>query len=123
MKKKFSLILIFSFFVGLIAFIRENKNKDFCMILQAEVSKNLLSRNKKFIPSLIKPFINEELLIRDVVSKTLIKEIKIKDKIIYSQAKCLFLFALEEFNGEFVSKKYEEAIIEEFKTSIKKFSF
>jgi len=92
-------------------------------MLEAEVSKNLFNRNKKFIPSWVKPFINEELLVRDVVSKTLMKEIKIEDSIIFSQAKCLFLFTLEEFNNEYISKKYEEIVIDEFNKSIKNFSF
>lgn len=123
MKKKFFSILIFTSFFGLIVFIRQSKNKDFCKILEVEVSKNLLNRNKKFLPYWIKPFINEELLVRNVVSKTLIEEIKIEDKMILSQAKCLFFLALEEFNGEYVSKKYEEIMIEEFNKSIQKFSF
>ena len=109
--------------MGLIVFIRQNKNKDFCKILEVEVSKNFLNRNKKFLPYWIKPFINEELLVRNMVSKTLIKEIKIEDKMIFSQAKCLFFLALEEFNDEYVSKKYEEIMIEEFNKSIQKFSF
>tara|TARA_Y200000002_G_scaffold289170_1_gene243296 strand:+ start:209 stop:580 length:372 start_codon:yes stop_codon:yes gene_type:complete len=123
MKKQISLILIFTSFISLLIFIRESKNKDFCKMLEAEVSKNLFNRNKKFIPSWVKPFINEELLVRDVVSKTLMKEIKIEDSIIFSQAKCLFLFTLEEFNNEYISKKYEEIVIDEFNKSIKNFSF
>tara|TARA_S200000501_G_scaffold300808_1_gene287915 strand:- start:1041 stop:1412 length:372 start_codon:yes stop_codon:yes gene_type:complete len=123
MKKQISLILIFTFFIAVLIFVRERKNKDFCMMLEVEVSKNLFNRNKKFIPSWIKPFINEELLVRDVVSKTLMKEIKIEDSIIFSQAKCLFLFTLEEFNDESISKKYEEIVIDEFNKSIKNFSF
>ena len=51
------------------------------------------------------------------------KEIKIEDSIIFSQAKCLFLFTLEEFNNEYISKKYEEIVIDEFNKSIKNFSF
>ena len=61
--------------MGLLFFIKQSKNKDFCKVLEVEVSKNLLNRNKKFLPSWITPFINEELMMRDVVSKTLIKEI------------------------------------------------
>ena len=123
MKKKISLIVILTFFVAVLFFIRGSKNKDFCMMLEVEVSKNLLNRNRKFIPSWVIPFINEELLVRDLVSKTLIKEIEIEDKIIFSQAKCLFLFTLEKLNGEYVSKKYEEIVIDELNKSIKKFSF
>ena len=51
------------------------------------------------------------------------KEIKIEDSIIFSQAKCLFLFTLEEYNDEYISKKYEEIVIDEFNKSIKNFSF
>ncbi len=123
MKKQISLILIFTSFISVLIFIRESKKKDFCKILELEVSKNLFNRNKKFIPSWVKPFINEELLVRDIVSKTLMKQIKIEDSIIFSQAKCLFLFTLEEFNNEYISKKYEEIVVDEFNKSIKNFSF
>ena len=51
------------------------------------------------------------------------KEIKIKDSIIFPQAKNLFLFILEEFNGEYISKKYKEIVIDEFNKSMKNFSF
>ena len=123
MKKQISLILILTSVIAVLVIIRESKNKDFCKMLEVEVSQNLFNRNKKFIPSWVKPFINEELLVREVVSKTLMKEIKIEDSIIFSQAKCLFLFTLEEFNDEYISKKYEEVVIDEFNKAIKNFSF
>ena len=50
------------------------------------------------------------------------KEIKIEDSIIFSQVKCFFLFTLEEFNDEYISKKYKKVVIEEFNKSIKNFS-
>ena len=123
MKKIFSLFLIFTFFLALIIFIKESKDKDFCKRLELEVSKNLFNRNKKFIPSWIQPFINEEILVRDVVSKTLIEEVKIEDNMIFTQGKCLFLLNLEKLGDEYVSKKYEQIVIDEFNRSIKRFSF
>ena len=123
MKKQISLILIFTSFIAVLIFIRESKKNDFCEMLEVEVSKNLFNRNKKFIPSWIKPFLNEELLVRDMVSKTLMKEIKIEDSIIFSQVKCFFLFTLEEFNDEYISKKYEQIVVDEFNKSINNFSF
>ena len=58
------------------------ENYHFCKRLESEVSKNLLSRNKNFIPSFVEKLINEEMVLREIVSKTLIKEIEIK--------RCLF---------------------------------
>ena len=54
-------------------------NYHFCKKLENEVSKNLLSRNKKFIPSFVEKLINEEKVLRGIVSKTLIKELEVKN--------------------------------------------
>ena len=95
--------------------LSENKeNYHFCKRLENEVSKNLLSRNKNFIPSFVEKLINEEMVLREIVSKTLIKEIEIKNNVFLTSSKCLFLFSLEKFGGKSVSKKYEEIVLKKF---------
>ena len=91
------------------------ENYRFCKRLENEVSKNLLSRNKNFIPSFVEKLINEEIVFREIVSKTLIKEIEIKNNVFLTSSKCLFLFSLEKFGGKSVSKKYEEIVLKKFK--------
>ena len=86
----------------------------FCERLENEVSKNLLSRNKNFIPSFVEKLINEEMVLREVVSKTLIKELEVKNNGFLTSSKCLFLFSLEKFGGKSVSKKYEEIVLKKF---------
>ena len=54
-------------------------NYFFCEQLENEVSKNLLTRNKNFIPSFVKKFTNEEIVFKEIVSKTLIQEIEVKN--------------------------------------------
>ena len=90
------------------------ENYHFCKRLENEVSKNLLSRNKNFIPSFVKKFINEEMVLREIVSKTLIKELEVKNNGFLTSSKCLFLFSLEKFGGKSVSKKYEEIVLKKF---------
>ena len=89
-------------------------NYHFCKRLENEVSKNLLNRNKKFIPPFVEKFINEEIVFREIVSKTLIKEVEVKNNGFLTNSKCLFLYYLEKFGGKSVSKKYEEIVIEKF---------
>ena len=90
------------------------ENYHFCKRLESEVSKNLLSRNKNFIPSFLDKIINEEMVLREIVSKTLIKEIEIKNNVFLTSSKCLFLFSLEKFGGKSVSKKYEQIVLKKF---------
>ena len=124
-------LLIIIFFWTLIfptsVLSNNKKNYHFCKRLENEVSKNLLSRNKNFIPSFVEKLINEEMVLREIVSKTLIKEIEIKNNAFLTSSKCLFLFSLEKFGGKSVSKKYEEIIFKKvdeinnnFKTFINK---
>ena len=95
--------------------LSDNKeNYHFCKRLENEVSKNLLSRNKNFIPSFVEKLINEEMVLREIVSKTLIKEIEIKNNVFLTSSKCLFLFSLEKFGGKSVSKKYEQIVLKKF---------
>ena len=95
--------------------LSDNKeNYHFCKRLENEVSKNLLSRNKNFIPSFLDKIINEEMVLREIVSKTLIKEIEIKNNVFLTSSKCLFLFSLEKFGGKSVSKKYEQIVLKKF---------
>ena len=95
--------------------LSDNKvNYHFCKRLENEVSKNLLSRNKNFIPSFVEKIINEEMVLREIVSKTLIKEIEIKNNVFLTSSKCLFLFSLEKFGGKSVSKKYEQIVLKKF---------
>ena len=124
--------LLFSTFLWTLIFptnvLSENKvNYHFCKRLENEVSKNLLSRNKNFIPSFVEKLINEEMILKEVVSKTLIKELEVKNNGFLTSSKCLFLFSLEKFGGKSVSKKYEaivskkfEEITDNFKTFINK---
>ena len=86
----------------------------FCERLENEVSKNLLNRNKNFIPSFVKKFANEEIVFKEIVSKTLIKEIEVENNGFLTSSKCLFLYSLEKFGGKSVSKKYEEIIKKKF---------
>ena len=90
------------------------KNYHFCKRLENEVSKNLLSSNKIFIPSFFEKLINEEMIFREIVSKTLIKELEVKNNGFLTSSKCLFLFSLEKFGGKSVSKKYEEIVLKKF---------
>ncbi len=86
----------------------------FCKRLENEVSKNLLSRNKIFIPSFFGKLINEEIVLREIVSKTLTKELEVKNNGILTSSKCLFLYSLEKFGGKSVSKKYEDIVFKKF---------
>tara|TARA_B000000557_G_C20684281_1_gene404467 strand:+ start:333 stop:728 length:396 start_codon:yes stop_codon:yes gene_type:complete len=90
------------------------KNYHFCKRLENEVSKNLLSSNKIFIPSFFEKLINEEMIFREIVSKTLIKELEVKNNGFLTSSKCLFLFSLEKFGGKPVSKKYEKIVLKKF---------
>ena len=90
------------------------ENYHFCKKLENEVSKNLLSRNKNFIPFFVEKLINEEMVLREIVSKTLIKEIEIENNVFLTSSKCLFLFSLEKFGGKPVSKKYEKIVLKKF---------
>ena len=89
-------------------------NYHFCPRLENEVSKNLLSRNKNFIPSFVQKLINEEIVLREIVSKTLTEELEVKNNGFLTSSKCLFLYSLEKFGGKSVSKKYEEIVIKKF---------
>ena len=97
------------------------ENYHFCKRLENEVSKNLLSRNKNFIPFFVVKLINEEMVLREVVSKTLIKELEVKNNVFLTSSKCLFLFSLEKFGGKTVSKKYEEVVLKKFDEIIDNF--
>ena len=90
------------------------ENYHFCKRLENEVSKNLLSSNKNFIPSFVEKLVNEEMILREIVSKTLIKELEVKNNDFLTSSKCLFLFSLEKFGGKSVSKKYEEIVLKKF---------
>ena len=90
------------------------ENYHFCKKLENEVSKNLLIRNKNFIPSFVENLINEEMVLREIVSKTLTKELEVKNNGFLTSSKCLFLFSLE-FGSKSVSKKYEEIVLKKFK--------
>ena len=90
------------------------ENYHFCKRLENEVSKNLLKRNKNFIPSFVEKLINEEMVLREIVSKTLINELKVKNNDFLTSSKCLFFFSLEKFGGNSVSKKYEEIVLKKF---------
>ena len=89
-------------------------NYRFCQRLENEVSKNLLSRNKNFITSFVGKLINEEIVLREIVSKTLTRELEVKNNGFLTSSKCLFLYSLEKFGGKSVSKKYEEIVIKKF---------
>ena len=89
-------------------------NYHFCERLENEVSKNLLNRNKNLIPSFVEKFINEEIVLREIVSKTLIKELEVKNNGFLTSSKCLFLYSLEKFGGKSVSKKYEDIVKKKF---------
>ena len=69
------------------------ENYHFCKRLENEVSKNLLSRNKYFIPSFVEKLVNEEMILREIVSKTLIKELEVKNNGFLTSSKCLFLYS------------------------------
>ena len=89
-------------------------NYHFCKKLENEVSKNLLIRNKNFIPSFVGKLVNEEIVLREIVSKTLTKELEVKNNGFLTSSKCLFLYSLEKFGGKSVSKKYEKIVLKKF---------
>ena len=123
MRKKIFLSLIFLFLLPTKVFSSELKNQYFCVILGEEVSQNIFNRNQQYIPIWIKPFINEELLVKEIVNNTLLDEVVIKNNKILTNGKCLFLLTLEKYANEYVSKKYEIKVVEEFNNLIDNFSF
>ena len=123
MRKKIFLSLIFLFLLPTKVFSSELKNQYFCVILGDEVSQNIFNRNQQYIPIWIKPFINEELLVKEIVNNTLLDEVVIKNNKILTNGKCLFLLTLEKYANEYVSKKYEIKVVEEFNNLIDNFSF
>ena len=123
MRKKIFLSLIFLFLLPTKVFSSELKNQYFCVILGEEVSQNIFNRNQQYIPIWIKPFINEELLVKEIVNNTLLDEVVIKNNKILTNGKCLFLLTLEKYANEYVSKKYEIKVVEEFNNLLDNFSF
>ena len=95
-------------------FSNNKENYRFCKRLENEVSKNLLSRNKNFFPSFVQKLISQEMILREIVSKTLTKELEVKNNGILTSSKCLFLYSLEKFGGKSVSKKYEDIVFKKF---------
>ena len=83
----------------------------------------MFNRNQQYIPNWIKPFINEELLVKEIVHNTLLDEVVIKNNKILTNGKCLLLVILEKYADEYVSTKYEMKVVEEFNNKIKNFSF
>ena len=90
------------------------ENYHFCKSLENEVSKNLLIRNQNFVPSFVEKVINEEMILREIVSKTLTRELEVKNNGFLTSSKCLFLYSLEKFGGKSVSKKYEKIVLKKF---------
>ena len=123
MKKRLFLILIFLSLFPNKVFSTELKNQYFCGILAETVGQNVFDRNKQFIPNWIKPFINEELLVKEIVFNTLLEEVVIRNNNILSNGKCLFLLSLEKFADQYVSKEYEIKVVEEFNNQISTFGF
>ena len=123
MRGEFFLSLIFLSLIPTKVFSNELKNQYFCRILTEEVGQNVFNRNQKFIPNWIKPFINEELLVKEIVHNTLLEEVVIKNNKILTNSKCLFLLTLEKYANEYVSTKYEIKVVEEFNNQINNFSF
>ena len=123
MRGKIFLSLIFLSLVPTKVFSNELKNQYFCRILAEEVGQNVFNRNQQYIPNWIKPFINEELLVKEIVHNTLLDEVVIKNNKILTNGKCLFLLTLEKYSDEYVSREYEKKVVEEFNNKIKDFSF
>ena len=86
MRREIFLILIFLSFLPTKVFSSELKNQYFCRILGEEVSKNVFNRNKQYIPNWIKPFINEELLVQEIVYNTLLDEVVVENNKILTNA-------------------------------------
>ena len=123
MRKTFFLSLIFLSLFPTTVLSSELKNQYFCGILTEEVGQNVFNRNQQYIPNWIKPFINEELLVKEIVYNTLLDEVVIKNNKILTNVKCLFLLALEKYADEYVSKTYEIEVVKEFNNKINNFSF
>ena len=123
MMRKIFLNLIFLSLLPTKVFSSELRNQYFCRILAEEVGQNVLNRNQQYIPNWIKPFINEELLVKEIVHNTLLDEVVIKNNKILTNGKCLFLLTLEKYSDEYVSREYEIKVVEEFNNKIKNFSF
>ena len=107
-------IFLWTLIFPTIVLSNNKENYHFCKRLENEVSKNLLNRNKIFIPSFVEKLINEEMVLREIVSKTLTKELEVKNNGFLTSSKCLLLFSLEKFGGKSVSKKYEEIVLKKF---------
>ncbi len=123
MRRKIFLCLIFLSSLPTKVFRDELRNQYFCRILAEEVGQNVFNRNQQYIPYWIKPFINEELLVKEIVHNTLLDEVVIKNNEILTNIKCLFLLTLEKYANEYVSEKYEIKAVEEFNNKINNFSF
>ena len=142
MRGRIFLSLIFLSLLPTKVFSSELRNQYFCRILAEEVGQNVFNRNQQYIPNWIKPFINEELLVKEIVHNTLLDEVVIKNNVftrnqqyipnwikpfinnqIFTNSKCLFLLTLEKYADEYVSKVYEIKVVEEFNNQIKNFSF
>ena len=123
MKRKIFLSLIFLSLLQTKVLSSGLRNQYFCRILAEEVGQNVFNRNQQYIPNWIKPFINEELLVKEIVHNTLLDEVVIKNNEILTNSKCLFLLTLEKYSNEYVSKKYEIKVVEEFNNLINNFSF
>ena len=97
MREEFFLSLIFLSLIPTKVFSNELKNQYFCRFLTEEVGQNVFNRNQKYIPNWIKPFINEELLVKEIVHNTLLDEVVIKNNKIFFDifnlavsSKCIF---------------------------------
>jgi len=142
MRGRIFLSLIFLSLLPTKVFSSELRNQYFCRILAEEVGQNVFTRNQQYIPNWIKPFINEELLVKEIVHNTLLDEVVIKNNVftrnqqyiphwikpfinneIFTNSKCLFLLTLEKYADEYVSTIYEIKVVEEFNNQIKNFSF
>ena len=142
MRGRIFLSLIFLSLLPTKVFSSELRNQYFCRILAEEVGQNLFNRNQQYIPNWIKPFINEELLVKEIVHNTLLDEVVIKNNVFtrnqqyiphwikpfinnekFTNSKCLFLLTLEKYADEYVSTIYEIKVVEEFNNQIKNFSF
>ena len=92
-------------------------------MLEEEVSTNLTKRNLNLIPNWIKPFVNEELFLKEIISNNISLALKMDKSKLLDQSKCFFLLGLEKLANEYVSQKIEQGVVNEIQFKIDSLNF
>ena len=123
-KKKTVIFIIFLLILSSITMILHKQRQIyFCSMLEEEVSTNLTKRNLNLIPNWIKPFVNEELFLKEIIINNISLALKMDKSKLLDQSKCFFLYGLEKLANEYVSQKIEEGVVNEIQFKIDSFNF